>query len=199
MQITLYSILKPELFNTPKPSNVHANKIKCAFFFSTSVHVLIKIFLISKLARKLYLLTEKGRGSLIWFFFFDPVWNVWSGHLPQNSEDTSHFPYGPDFIPYHFFSGCHCTICNSKHTLINRPSQAQQHTQTYLRTVKTRAILPMARILLRITSFLEAIEPPGKSWQSIIYIMFSNRKVHLHVGWNIIKHNTFFLAKRVKY
>lgn len=70
VQITLYSILKPELFNTPKPSNVHANKIKCAFFFSTSVHVLIKIFLISKLARKLYLLTEKGRGSLIWFFFF---------------------------------------------------------------------------------------------------------------------------------
>ena len=33
VQITLYSILKPELFNTPKPSNVHANKIKCAFFF----------------------------------------------------------------------------------------------------------------------------------------------------------------------
>lgn len=63
------------------------------------------------------------------FPFVDIDWIVWPGHVPQNSEDTCHFPYGPDFVPYHFFPGCHCTICNkSKHTLMNKPSQIEQHT-----------------------------------------------------------------------
>lgn len=34
--------------------------------------------------------------------------------------------------------------------------------ETHRKTVKTRAILPMARILFRITSLRAATDPPGK-------------------------------------
>ena len=39
----------------------------------------------------------------------------------------------------------------------------------YLRTWKTRAILPMARILLRITSLRAATEPPDLSIQQMMF------------------------------
>ena len=39
--------------------------------------------------------------------------------------------------------------------------------ETHRKTVKTRAILPMARILFRITSLRAATDPPGKRKKGI--------------------------------
>lgn len=50
----------------------------------------------------------------------------------------------------------------SRTCLPNQAHYSQKHVlvHTYLKTVKTLAILPMARILFRMTSFLAATAPP---------------------------------------